>query len=75
MVVDDHPVFAEALAMAMNDPGQMRGHALDIDQEAERLAAQTEPDVVVMDVGLDGIDGIAGTRSCGSATLRPGSSC
>jgi DNA-binding NarL/FixJ family response regulator len=64
MVVDDHPVFAEALALAINASGQMSCVAIAPDaDEAQRLAGETEPDVIVMDVGLDGTDGIAATRS------------
>jgi two-component system response regulator DesR len=64
MVVDDHAVFAEALAMAINASGRMRCVAIANDaDEAHRMAADSEPDVVVMDVGLEGPDGIAVTTS------------
>jgi DNA-binding NarL/FixJ family response regulator len=64
MVVDNHPVFAEALALAMNASGQISCVAIAPDaDEAQRLAAETQPDVIVMDVGLDGTDGIAATRT------------
>ncbi len=64
MVVDDHAVFAEALAMAINASGRMRCVAIANDaDEAHRMAADSDPDVVVMDVGLEGPDGIAATTS------------
>ncbi|HWF15682.1 MAG TPA: response regulator transcription factor [Acidimicrobiales bacterium] len=64
MVVDDHAVFAEALAMAINASGRMRCVAIANDaDEAHRLAEENHPDVVVMDVGLDGEGGIAATSS------------
>ncbi len=64
MVVDDHPVFAEALALAINAAAELSCVAVAADaDEAARLAAETEPDVVVMDVGLEGTDGITATRS------------
>jgi two-component system response regulator DesR len=64
MVVDDHAVFAEALAMAINASGWMRCVAIANDaDEAHRLAADSDPDVVVMDVGLEGPDGIEATSS------------
>ena len=64
MVVDDHTVFADALAMAINASGRMSCVAVAADaEEAHRLAEEREPDVVVMDVGLEGTDGIAATRS------------
>jgi DNA-binding NarL/FixJ family response regulator len=63
MVVDDHPVFAEALALAIDGTPELTcvGTALDVDQ-AVGLADEYEPDVAVVDVQLDGTDGIAGTR-------------
>ena len=63
MVVDDHPVFGEALALAIEATGNLTcvGTALDVDQAAS-LAEKLEPDVAVVDVQLNGTDGIAGTR-------------
>jgi DNA-binding NarL/FixJ family response regulator len=64
MVVDDHAVFAEALAMVINASGRMRCVAIANDaDEAHRLAEENDPDVVVMDVGLDGTDGITATET------------
>ncbi len=63
MVVDDHPVFAEALALAIEATGDLAcvGTAPDMDR-ATRLADELEPDVTVMDLQLDGTDGVTGTR-------------
>ncbi len=63
MVVDDHPVFGEALALAIDATGDLTcvGTALDVDQ-ATGLADEFEPDVAVVDVQLNGTDGVAGTR-------------
>jgi len=63
MVVDDHPVFAEALAMAIEATGDLAcvGTAPDVDRAA-RLADELEPDVTVMDLQLGGTDGVTGTR-------------
>ncbi len=63
MVVDDHPVFAQALALAIEATGELTcvGTALDIDEAAE-LADEFQPEVAVVDVQLDGTDGITGTR-------------
>ena len=64
MVVDGQPVFGEALAVAINAAPKLSCVAVAPDaDEAERLAAETQPDVVVMDLGLDGTDVIAATRS------------
>jgi DNA-binding NarL/FixJ family response regulator len=63
MVVDDHPVFAQALALAIEATEDLAcvGTALDID-EAAQLADEFEPEVAVVDVQLDGTDGVTGTR-------------
>ena len=63
MVVDDHLVFGEALAMAIEATGELTcvGTAVDVDQAAG-LADELEPDVAVVDVQLNGTDGVAGTR-------------
>ena len=63
MVVDDHPVFAQALALAIEATEDLAcvGTALDIDEAAE-LADEFEPEVAVVDVQLDGTDGVTGTR-------------
>ncbi len=63
MVLDDHPVFGEALALAIEATGDLTcvGTALDVDQ-AYALADELEPDVAVVDIQLNGTDGVAGTR-------------
>ena len=64
MVVDGQPVFGEALALAIDAAPKLSCVAVAPDaDEAERLAAETQPDVVVMDLGPDGTDVIAATRS------------
>src|ERR1022692_2349609 len=63
LVVDDHPVFADALALALNNCEYLScvGTAADTDHALSR-AQETAPDVVVMDVDLGASDGIAATR-------------
>ncbi len=63
MVVDDHPVFAQALALAIEATDDLTcvGTALDI-EEAAQLVDAFQPEVAVVDVQLDGTDGVTGTR-------------
>jgi DNA-binding NarL/FixJ family response regulator len=62
LVVDDHPVFAEMLSMAISsDPlYECVGHAQSA-AEAYWLVAQHSPDVVTMDLQMPEVDGIAAT--------------
>ncbi|HVL89343.1 MAG TPA: response regulator transcription factor [Actinomycetota bacterium] len=72
LIVDDHRVFAEALTLALGkesdiqvaDPPALTG------EDAVHAVQEFEPDVVLMDVGLPGIDGIEATRRIREA--RPG---
>lgn len=63
LLVDDHGIFCEALQLLLERNGRMRvvGSARDGD-EAVRLAHELRPDVVLMDVALPKLDGIAATR-------------
>ena len=57
LVVDDEPQIRRALATNL----KARGYTVDLaptGEEALRLAAEHRPDVVVLDLGLPGIDGI-----------------
>lgn len=63
LVVDDHQMLAESLAVALDLQTGMRcvGTAGTV-PDALVAVARWEPDVVLMDLGLPGIDGIEGTR-------------
>ena len=57
LVVDDEPQIRRALATNLTT----RGYEVDVaatGEEALRMAAEHRPDVVVLDLGLPGIDGI-----------------
>ncbi len=57
LVVDDEPQIRRALATNL----KARGYEVDLaatGEDALRLAAEHRPDVVVLDLGLPGIDGI-----------------
>jgi DNA-binding NarL/FixJ family response regulator len=63
VIVDDHPVFADALALAIDTCEHLScvGTAADIDR-AISLVEETAPDAVVMDINLGTCDGITATR-------------
>ena len=66
LLVDDHALFRRGLAaLVAEDPGlHVVGEAADAGQ-AQRLAAQLQPDVVLLDnhlPGVRGVDAVAGLR-------------
>ena len=69
LVVDDHLLFAEMLGLALDLSGRFEvvGHAHN-GRDAIEQAAWLRPDVVVMDVEMPVLDGIAATpRVLGAA--------
>lgn len=62
LIADDHPVVRAGLAGLLSDePGfEVVAEASDGD-EAVRLAAATHPDVVLMDLRMPRVDGVAAT--------------
>ena len=63
MIVDDHPIWRGTLKSLLEEGGTARvvAEAGDGDEAVER-AAESNPDVVVMDINLPTIDGIEATR-------------
>lgn len=63
LLADDHPVYRDGLALLLGSiPGiEVAGTAAD-GPEAVEHAADLQPDVVVMDVRMPGLDGIEATR-------------
>jgi DNA-binding NarL/FixJ family response regulator len=67
LIVDDEPLFVEAVEamLGAEDGFEIVGTAAD-GQEGVRLAAELDPDVVVMDISMPVMDGIDATRAiCG----------
>ncbi len=63
LLADDHPVVRRGLAALLGTlpDFEVVGEAVD-GEEAVREAQLTRPDVVLMDVRMPGIDGVAATR-------------
>ncbi len=72
LVIDDHPVVRTGLtAMLAAEPGiEVVGEG-GSGTEAIRLAAQLEPDVVLMDLRMPGMDGVAATAAIAASGNRP----
>lgn len=59
LVVDDHPLTRDALASLLDQGGfEVVGEAAD-GVEALALAEQLEPDLVLLDLSMPGLDGLA----------------
>lgn len=64
LIADDHPHFRDGLrALFLSAPDvEVVGEARD-GEEAIRLAAKLQPDVILMDLNMPGVSGIEATRS------------
>ncbi len=72
MIVDDQAPFRMAARMVvqLTDGFAVVGEA-ETGEESVDMAAALNPDIVLMDVNLPGIDGLEATRRILAATARP----
>ena len=72
LVVDDHPLYREGLAMAISamPDKEVVGEAGD-GEEAVRRVGELAPDVVVMDLHMQGMNGVEATRAISALEQPP----
>jgi DNA-binding NarL/FixJ family response regulator len=63
LIVDDHPVYRDGLRTLLDSipDAEVAGEAVS-GEEAVAMAASLEPDVILMDLKMPGINGIEATR-------------
>jgi CheY-like chemotaxis protein len=68
LVVDDNALNRELLRLVLEQEGYVVSEAATA-EDALELAAQTRPDLVLMDCHLPGMDGLTATRQLKAATV------
>ncbi len=63
LLADDHKVFLECLSSLLTEKGfEVVGEALD-GHDAVRLADELQPDVVILDIAMPGLNGVDACRA------------
>lgn len=72
LLADDHPLFRDGLRFTLEQMSDIDivGEAVD-GREAVRLAAELNPDIVIMDINMPELDGLAATRQLAGRGDRP----
>jgi len=66
LIVEDHQVLAMGLELLLDELGHELVDVVSTGEDAIRLAERQRPDLIVMDIGLDGdMDGIEAAREIG----------
>jgi two-component system nitrate/nitrite response regulator NarL len=70
IIIDDHPLFRKGVAdlIAMEPALRLVGEAAD-GESGVRLAQQTDPDLILLDLNMKGLDGIAALQRLRAADL------
>lgn len=70
IIIDDHPLFRKGVAdlIAMEPALRLVGEAAD-GESGVRLAQQTDPDLILLDLNMKGLDGIATLQRLRAADL------
>ncbi len=71
MVVDDHPMWREAVARDLTEAGYEVVAATGEGRQALRVAAAVRPEVVVLDLRLPDLPGVEVARGLGASALPP----